>query len=149
MRPRNGVMEGNENRVMKSAIAASVLVLSGSAYAGTWVEVFQPRDDGPSFYVDASSVSRAREMTLAWVQYRLTSPRASPFGGGKRFVTMSARLEFDCSRQTSRLLSSLLYDAKGAVVFSTNLKRAETVAAADTPDSAGHSVLQYVCSREK
>jgi len=134
---------------MKSAIAASVLALSGSAYAGTWIEVFQPRDEGPSFYVDASSIRQSGEMTLAWIQYRLKTPRPSPFGGGKRFVTMSARLEFDCSRQTSRLLSSLLYDADGAVVFSTNLKRAETIAAPDTPDSAGHSVLQYVCAREK
>ena len=134
---------------MKYAIAAVVLFASASACAGNWIEVYHDPDAGPSFYVKPSSIRRSGEMQLAWVEYKLTVARQSPLGDGKLFVRMAAKLEFDCKNETSRFVSSILYDVSGAPIGTTHLKRDQTTADPDVPNSAGHSVLQYICSHQR
>ena len=127
------------NRIL--VIGASLLLLSGSAIASDWVQVFT--NPAEAISVDTDSIARSGGNINAWTRTVLTVETDVQLGRPAKEV----RTQYiaDCQGRTLLVNALMFYDAQGNVLAS--LPPEQDAPAVVVPGTAGEFILRAVCNK--
>ena len=127
-------------------MAAALLLANSAASASEWVDVGQ-NSQGTAFLVDISSIHVEGSTRRAWS--KMTPPPHAMRGSGddaKKFISYGLnRNSFNCSDETSRYDSMVLYYEDGSVWTAPAEIMPKTFVPVP-PDTSLSYVMQFVCS---
>lgn len=118
----------------------ALLLLAGQSVSGNWTEV--AGGSGSTTYVDLSTIKRTGpDMRTAWLRRQYDPVRQN----GTAYEV--AKLSFDCTQETSGLVSITSYSSDNRVLDFATWKTHDVDMEPQAPQSVGLGTLQAVCQR--
>lgn len=109
-----------------------------------WEIIGNTKDNSSTAYVDFSKIRTNGVFKDAWVLTDFRSQQKT--SNGKRFLSVKAKMSFNCAQETRRSLSSVIYSGKmgnGEVVSVDNYDLAQWNHI--VPGTLGEAIAQAVC----
>lgn len=127
---------------MRKAILMMMLaVVSNSATAAEWVKVVATKD--VNLYADPATIRGDGNMVKMWSLYDY---KIAEYVDGKRYMSVTEGMEYDCKEKLSRLLALSTYSenmAMGKATYNTRI----TTWAPFQPKSVGEKLWKFACEK--